>query len=133
MSKKSSRSNQVGLAQGELQAQIMPVIWRIERGTVEQIRSGLPKRYQSAYTTVQTVLNRLVERGLLKKEKSGTAMVYSACISEEQYFSNSVENTLASASTKTKQAVLAQLLGSLSRSELLAIREQLDRPKKGKK
>ncbi len=43
--------------QGELQAQIMSALWRLEAGTVEQVRSALPTRYRSAYTTVQTVLN----------------------------------------------------------------------------
>ena len=34
-----------------------------DAGTVEQVRGELPPRYQGAYNTVQTVLNRLAERG----------------------------------------------------------------------
>jgi len=61
--------------QGDLQAQIMTALWRLESGTVEQVRSGLPARYRGAYTTVQTVLNRLAERGLLVRSKRGNAIV----------------------------------------------------------
>lgn len=55
--------------QGELQAQVMAALWRLGSGTVDQVRDALPARYRSAYTTVQTVLNRLAERGLLDRER----------------------------------------------------------------
>jgi predicted transcriptional regulator len=55
---------------GDLQAQIMTVLWRLESGTVEQVRSGLPARYRGAYTTVQTVLNRLAERGSTRSQQT---------------------------------------------------------------
>jgi hypothetical protein len=32
--------------QGELQAEIMPALCRIGEGSVEQVRSALPKRYR---------------------------------------------------------------------------------------
>ena len=48
--------------QGELQTQIMAAIWRLDEGTVEQVRQALPSHHQGAYNTVQTVLNRLAER-----------------------------------------------------------------------
>ena len=51
--------------QGELQVQVMAALWRLSAGTVEQVREELPPRYQGAYNTIQTVLNRLVGRGLL--------------------------------------------------------------------
>jgi predicted transcriptional regulator len=104
--------------QGELQAQIMAVLWRLGSGTVEQVRSGLPPRYQGAYTTVQTVLNRLAERGLLTRTKDGNAMVYRPRISEADYVARSIERTLASASVDARQAALARLIGDLQPAEL---------------
>jgi predicted transcriptional regulator len=41
-----------GSIQGELQVQVMAAMWRLGSGTVEQVRSALPPRYRSAYTTV---------------------------------------------------------------------------------
>ena len=38
--------------QGDLPAQIMTVLGRLQSGTVEQVRSALPTRYRGAYTTV---------------------------------------------------------------------------------
>lgn len=48
---------------GELQAQIMTVLYRLEAGTVEQVRRALPARCRREHTTVRTALNRLAERG----------------------------------------------------------------------
>jgi predicted transcriptional regulator len=114
--------------QGELQAQIMPVLWRIGAGSVEQVRSVLPKRYRSAYTTVQTVLNRLAERGLLVRERRGNTIYYRPRVSESDYLSQTIQQALAGASSDARQAALAQLLGSLDpseREELQTMAEQI--------
>lgn len=104
--------------QGELQVQIMSALWRIDEGTVEQVRSALPSRYRGAYTTVQTVLNRLAERGLLSRTREGQAMVYAPKVSEAEYLSRSIERTLATASADARQTALAQLVGTLDRGEI---------------
>jgi predicted transcriptional regulator len=112
--------------QGELQVQIMAALWRLGSGTVEQVRSALPPRYRGAYTTVQTVLNRLSERGLLARERSGTAIVYRPAMSEAEYLSRSIERTLAGASSDARQAALAQLIGTLRSDELSQVQRLAD-------
>ncbi len=104
--------------QGELQVQIMSVLWRVGEGSVERVRSGLPSRYRGAYTTVQTVLNRLAERGMLARRKEGNTFVYIPRFTEAEYLSRSIEQTLAGASSEARQVALAQLVGGLERREL---------------
>jgi predicted transcriptional regulator len=103
--------------QGELQTQIMAAIWRLEDGTVEQVRQALPIEHQGAYNTVQTVLNRLAERGLLARRRDGHVIVYAPRLSEAEYLSRSMEHTLRRASAEARQVALAQLIGSLPREE----------------
>lgn len=110
--------------QGDLQAQLMTALWRLESGTVEQVRSALPPRYRGAYTTVQTVLNRLAERDLLVRSKRGNAIVYTPRLTEAEYVSRSIEQTLAGASTPAREAALAQLIGDLDRDEFTALRRR---------
>lgn len=120
--------------QGDLQAQIMRVMWRLDRGSVEQVRNGLPKRSRRAYTTVQTVLNRLAERGLLRREREGNMILYSARVSEADYVSTSLNRALSGASQEARRAALANLVGDLDSSELEEIRElanQVDRRRPG--
>jgi predicted transcriptional regulator len=104
--------------QGELQVQIMAVVWRAQSGTVDQIRDGLPSRYRGAYTTVQTVLNRLVERGLLTRSRSGRSFVYAPKLTEAEYLSRSMTRTFERASSDARQAALAQFVGAMRDDEL---------------
>lgn len=103
---------------GELQTQIMSVVWRLGSCTVEQARAALPSRYRGAYNTIQTVLNRLAERGLLSRHKAGNAFEYRPTLSEADYLSRSISQTLAAASMDARQTALAQLLGQLDKDEL---------------
>jgi predicted transcriptional regulator len=103
---------------GELQTQIMSAVWRLGGGTVEQVRSALPPRYRGAYNTVQTVLNRLAERGLLSRKRTGNAIEYRPVFSEAEYLSRSISQTLAAASMDARQAALARVIGTLDKKEL---------------
>ncbi|MDP1846532.1 MAG: BlaI/MecI/CopY family transcriptional regulator [Solirubrobacteraceae bacterium] len=122
--------------QGELQTQIMAALWRLETGTVEQVRGALPSRYRGAYTTVQTVLNRLAERGFLARERSGPAIVYKPKLTEAQYLSRTIKHTLAAASPDARQAALAQLisgLGDNERAHLKRLTDEVDAARRGKR
>lgn len=103
---------------GELQTQIMSAVWRLGSGTVEQVRSALPPRYRGAHNTIQTVLNRLAERGLLSRQKAGNAIEYRPVFSEAEYLSRWISQTLAAASMDARQAALARLIGDLDKREL---------------
>ena len=124
MAQDASRTRRAGgrLVQGELQAQLMPVLWRLGEGTVEEVRAALPRRYQSAYNTVQTVLNRLVHRGLLTRERRGHSMVYRPKLTEADYVTRSLEWALAAASSEARQLALAKLIGRLDGDELTRLR-----------
>lgn len=103
---------------GDLQTQVMPVLWRLERATVEQVREALPRRYRSAYNTVQTVLNRLADRGLLTREREGSMIIYRPRVSEADFIGRNVQSVLDGASVEARQVVLAQLVGRLEPTEL---------------
>jgi predicted transcriptional regulator len=119
--------------QGELQSQVMAAVWRLEAGTVEQVRQALPNRYRGAYTTVQTVLNRLAERGLLQRTRDGRNIVYRPTFSEAEYLSRSIEHTLAGASSEARHAALARLIGGLRADELGEIQKLADQAGKARR
>lgn len=108
--------------QGALQMEVMRALWRLGRAaSVEDVRSELPPRKRGAYTTVQTILNRLSERGLLVRERQGKSIFYAAKISEADYFWRSVQQTLAPASEGARRSALAQLVGGMDPGELTEI------------
>ncbi len=108
---------------GELQGQVMGALWRLGGGTVEQVRGELPSRYRGAYTTVQTVLNRLAERGLLDRAREGRGIVYRPALTEAEYLSGTIRRTLAGASSDARQTALANILGGLGPDELSHLQE----------
>lgn len=119
--------------QGELQQHIMRVLWRTDGAGVEEVRRALPDAHRGAYTTVQTVLNRLADRGLLRRERIGNAIRYSATVSEGDYLANSLSRSLAGASKEARQAAIASLVGDLKEGELAEIRtlaREIDRKRR---
>jgi predicted transcriptional regulator len=103
---------------GELQAEVMSVVWRRGEVRIEEVRADLPSRRLPAYTTVQTVMNRLVERGLLEREPRGQAYVYRATLGEGEYFSRTIGRRLSKASPSARRMALLNLLGDLQPDEL---------------
>jgi predicted transcriptional regulator len=116
--------------QGESQIAVMQAVWRIGGGTVDDIRNAMPAELQSGYNTVQTILNRLAERGLLVRTPGQTArgpsgkIVYNAALSEGDYVAESIERSLAAASPEARRLAITQLIGRL---------EDDDRPRRKKK
>ena len=102
----------------------MQVVLRLDGATVDAVREALPPRHQSSYNTVQTVLNRLAERGLLERERQGKRFVYRPAMSEAEYVSQSIRQALAGASAHARQIALANLIGTLEPDELSTLRRR---------
>lgn len=112
---------------GELQQEIMRVLWASSAASVEDVRRALPKSRQGAYNTVQTVLNRLAERGLVTRARDGRALRYTAAISEADYLSSSMDSLLSEATPEGRRAALANLAELLPESELEVLRKKRKR------
>lgn len=76
---------------------------------------------------MQTVLNRLVDRGILERTRVGRSFVYEPRLSEAAYLSDTMRRALDGASKGTRRAALAQFVGTLGEEERRAI-EQLTQP-----
>jgi predicted transcriptional regulator len=103
---------------GDLQAEVMAIVWQLGRARVDEVRAAQPRRHRSAYTTIQTVMNRLAERGLLVREREGNAFVYRARYDEGDYLARTIGDRLADASPQARRAALVNLVDNLDASEL---------------
>jgi predicted transcriptional regulator len=52
-------------------------LWTLREGNVKEVRTVVAESRPLAYTTIMTVLERLVRKGKLKRRKAGRAFVYS--------------------------------------------------------
>lgn len=64
----------------KLELKVMKAVWAVGGGTVAAILEAM--REDLAYTTVQTMLNILVRKGKLRRERDGRAFVYTAAETE---------------------------------------------------
>ena len=77
--RKARSKKRLRLAAGELE--ILEMLWRMENVSISQAHEALGRRV--GYTTVQTRLNRLVEKRLVRKSGAHPA-IYRAAIQPEE-------------------------------------------------
>lgn len=65
----------------------MDEVWRAGRATVREVLTALNAREakQRAYTTVMTIMQRLDEKGLLRRSRIGKTDLYEPRLSHEEY------------------------------------------------
>lgn len=61
----------------------MKALWALEKATVHEIRAQLLPERPLAYTTVMTVMGRLVHKGVAEREKHGRSHLYRPLVNEE--------------------------------------------------
>ncbi len=109
----------------------MAAIWKLGEAKVEDVRS-LGSR-DSAYTTFQTVMNRLVERGVLERERRGNAFVYRARYDEADYLARSIGDRLREATPRARRAALHHLMGELEPGDLDELARHTSRIKRARR
>lgn len=68
---------------GDLEAEVMAVVWEKGEVTVQDVKEALEPSRPLAYTTIMTVLWRLVKKGMLERHKEGKAYLYHPATSKE--------------------------------------------------
>lgn len=69
---------------GSLETRVMEILWAL--GGNNSVRDVCEKiETPRAYTTVMTTLERLFKKGLLSRQKSGRAFLYSTAITREEW------------------------------------------------
>jgi len=92
-------------ALGSLEERMMAVLWAGDPMMVREVRAKLND--EPAYTTVMTTLDRLYKKGLLSRERDGTAFVYRPAMTRDQFHRSLVENTVGGLLEKSAGPVLA--------------------------
>ena len=104
--------NTQGSFLGELEKEIMDVIWsKKEPVTVRLVFDTVSKERKVAYTTVMTIMGRLVKKEFLKTTGEGKAYTYQATYSKDKFLtkvSRQIINNLVSSFGDTAIAHFAQ-------------------------
>ena len=122
---------QVNLSKFELE--IMEVLWRIGESSVREIRDAIQERKRPAYTTVQTIVQRLEQKGAVRRSrKIGNAFLFEPAVTRRSAYRRVIDELL-DLFGGSAQPVVAHLLdsGKLTLEDLKALEES--REKKGPK
>jgi BlaI family transcriptional regulator, penicillinase repressor len=108
---------------------VLKRLWDKGPGTTRELRDGLAEgEVDWAYTTVQTLLHRLLRKGYVTREPRGPAQVYSADCSQDELLRRHMNDLAARVCDgKATPLVLSLVEGRrFSKAELRRLRETLD-------
>jgi predicted transcriptional regulator len=80
---------------GPLENEVMGVMWEMDQATVREVVDLLRQRRPIAYTTVMTIMNNLVIKGLLKRVSQGKAYLYGVVLSREAFLLRASEEAVS--------------------------------------
>ena len=119
----------------EAEWEVMDGVWQINRQvTVRDVLNYVYPNGEKAYTTVQTIMNILTEKGVLDREKIGPVNVYRPTLSREDV-AQVETRTLVSRMFEGSFGSLATYLvdsGELSQKELDELRVLIEEKEKTK-
>jgi predicted transcriptional regulator len=116
------------------ETRILERYWKLGTASVREVLESLPEDERVAYTTVQTLVYRLEEKGALSKvKKIGNAQLFQPALNQSQYHSRLVRDLL-DLFGGSPRLLVSNLLenGSLTLRDLKALQTAAVGEKKGR-
>ncbi len=114
---------------GELEQAIMNVVWKRENATVREVHTVLSGRRDLAYTTVMTVMTRLVEKKILCRAAQGDgSFLYTPCHTREEFYAKTSRTLFHDLIKNFGSIAVAQFVDTLEEidpKQILVLRERL--------
>jgi BlaI family penicillinase repressor len=109
--------------------EIMDVLWPLGEASVREVRDALPEDRRPAYTTVQTIVQRLELKGAVRRSrKVGNALMFEPLITRKSAYRRLIDEFL-DLFGGSAQPVLAHLI----ESGKLTLEDIKDLEKRGEK
>ena len=107
---------------------LMEEFWRHGRLSIREVQESFPAKKRPPYTSVQSAINRLEERGAVRRvRKIGNAHMYEAAISAQEARGNVLDDLLRLFGGRA-QTVMAHLAesGKLTREDIRETEKLID-------
>jgi BlaI family transcriptional regulator, penicillinase repressor len=64
--------------------EVMGALWELGSGSIREIHERLPEKKRAAYTTIQTIVRRLEEKGAVRQlKKIGNALIFEPVVTRK--------------------------------------------------
>jgi BlaI family penicillinase repressor len=127
-----NHSHRMNITRFELE--ILDVLWRLGEASVREVCDALAEKKRPAYTTVQTIVQRLEQKGAVRRtRKIGNALMFEPAVTRKSAYRRVLDDLLELFGGSA-QPVVAQLLesGKLTLEDLRALEQhETARRKKG--
>ena len=112
----------------DAEARVMTVLWRLEQATVAEVVVALGKKPKVSYSTVQTILRILEEKGYVAHDKIARAFVYRAVVDARQARRRAVRHLLGRLFDNSPSLLVLNVLDDeqLDPAELKRLRDLID-------
>lgn len=113
----------------ELELLILKVIWQQGPSSVRVVRDALAPNRKLAYTSVMTIMNIMVDKGYLSRQKEGPSFVYHPRVTEQTTSRRMLKDLVNRVFDGSASAVVVNLLetADVNEAELLSIRRIIER------
>jgi predicted transcriptional regulator len=122
---------------GERELDIMQVLWRLKTATVADVQKALEERgEQIAYTTVQTMLNRLEAKNLVARDNADRVHRYRALLKQPSATDSALKRLTQRFFGGSSEALVTRLVEKdLTEEQIERVQSLIDehRRKKGRK
>lgn len=120
---------------GERELDIMQALWKLGRATVGEVQATLREQSSEiAYTTVQTMLNRLEVKQIVARDDSGRTHYYYAVLKEPAAAESAIRRLTGRFFRGSAEALVSRLVEKdLTPDQLDRIQLLIDEYRKGEK
>ena len=114
---------------GELETQVLNFLWTHGEADAKQVHASLSTANERSLNTVQSTLDRLYKKALLKRVKSGHAFRYWTALTREELIARQIRDVtgnLLEPGQDPRMAAFLSLSSGLSASELDQLESLID-------
>lgn len=115
MNIKNFKYDEVGLNRffGPLEANIMEYLWDKDEQSIKAVQQSLELDKPINFNTVMTVMNRLVEKGILEKRSEGRLSLFRPVQSKEEFFEEQSKKLTENLLDEFGGAVISHMLDAM--------------------
>jgi BlaI family penicillinase repressor len=116
------------------EAQIMDCLWGLGEGTAREVKKKLDGRKPVAYTTVQTIMSILRDKGFVESRREGRADVYRPLVGREEVGGSRLRDVIQLFFAGSAAAVVSHLVESddVTQEEIQAMRQAVSARARGR-
>ncbi|CAN7253693.1 BlaI/MecI/CopY family transcriptional regulator [Peribacillus frigoritolerans] len=115
MNIKNFKYDEVGLNRffGPLEANIMEYLWDKDEQSIKAVQQSFELDKPINFNTVMTVMNRLVEKGILEKRSEGRLSLFRPVQSKEEFFEEQSKKLTENLLDEFGGAVISHMLDAM--------------------